>query len=307
MTERIRSQDITRTEEAIRNFNDAEMALTRAQQELEPARHGVLKQLGQLRETAPAENDPGLIGVLRHLYWQQVGIGSRDLQQPPASPVPMLWLAALGSCPSGIPCSICGVDLPRTSRSWQPKTYGSSGPLCEGCSSRRQEAMSRVWRVRDMRARLIGSTPVGASVRDWNAAATLVLAYPPVTMGVQRGSEDDLQLGTWSGWEHAKAARDELIRSGASDDDHFELPAATAQKLISSAFEAAGWDTERTRDLVDPITMESAHGLLTRLNQTVHNVVRSAKERADKVYPDDYEPTREEVRSTWEPGPVWRD
>ncbi|MFD5416414.1 hypothetical protein ACFWI7_42005, partial [Streptomyces nojiriensis] len=58
----------------------------------------------------------------------------------------------------------------RTSRSWTPP--GRNGaPLCTSCEKVEQGLASRKWCVAQLRANLIGSTPVPATARDWYAAA----------------------------------------------------------------------------------------------------------------------------------------
>ncbi len=159
--------------------------------------------------------------------------------------------------------------------------------------------------MKELRARYIGAAPVSAPAGDWRAAATLVLAYPPLSQEVEPGSEEDRKEGVWIGWENARRIRDQLVSTAVSDDDLFQVPAAYARLLIDTAFRMAGWDTARTRDLLDPITSESAHGLLTRLNHTLKTVVDAALQRVSAIYPDSYEMGESDTRSMSSEQPIW--
>ncbi|MEU9405163.1 hypothetical protein AB0E08_05550 [Streptomyces sp. NPDC048281] len=294
--------DLAQVESAVRNFTDAEVAVAEAQRRLEFAKQGVIEQVAHLSGNAVAVHDPALVGVLRHLYWQQRGISSKALADAAGLTINEM-LAVIGPSPSGIPCSVCSTPLLRTSRSWTPGRYGP--PVCPECEAQKREASSRQRRVKELRARFIGSAPVDASVGDWRAAATLVLAFPPLSQKVEPGSEADHKEGVWLGWENARKIRDQLVGAALSDDDQFQVPAAHAQLLIDTAFRMAGWDTARTRDLLDPITTESAHGLLTRLNVTLKAVVDAATQRVRSVYPDTYEPGEDDIQSLWGERPTW--
>ncbi|MFD5321413.1 hypothetical protein [Streptomyces sp. NPDC127098] len=154
---------------ALRDFVEAEGALTRAQQVRKRAAAQVIDRVTQLREEVSAPHAPELIGVLRHIYWQQSGISSRALASAAGLHVNEM-LRAIGPCPSGILCTACQEDIPRTSRSWTPPgRYGA--PLCTSCEKVEQGLASRKWCVAQLRANLIGSTPVPATARDWYAAA----------------------------------------------------------------------------------------------------------------------------------------
>ncbi|MFD5425330.1 hypothetical protein [Streptomyces sp. NPDC127084] len=300
----IQREDLARAEETIRDFTDAELAVSEAQRRLEGSKRLVLERVAELRVLAAAVHDPNLVGVLRHVYWQQRGISAKSLAEAAGLSLQEM-LAVIGPCPSGVPCSACGIDLLRTSRSWAPSRYGP--PLCKLCETRQREVNSRERHVKELQARFIGGAPVQATAQEWQAAATIVLAYPPLSQGSEPGSEEDRKEGIWLSWENARKVRDQLISAASTENVPFDIPAASARMLIESAFKMAGWDTARTRDLLDPITAETAHALLTRLNRSLQAVVAAAQQRVTQIYPDTYEPNDQEIRSLWNDGPTWWD
>ncbi|MFE3906106.1 hypothetical protein ACFXPY_39120 [Streptomyces sp. NPDC059153] len=58
--------------------------------------------------------------------------------------------------------------------------------------------------MESLRARIVAETRVQARATDWRAAAEPVLAYPPLSQKVMRGSATDRQEGVWRGWENAR-------------------------------------------------------------------------------------------------------
>ncbi|MFE2640394.1 hypothetical protein ACFXKF_37600 [Streptomyces scopuliridis] len=176
---------------------------------------------------------------------------------------------------------------------------GTGPPLCPHCLSLERDARSRQWRVESLRSRIVAEVRVRARAMDWRAAAELVLAFPPLSQKVSRGSTADQQEGVWRGWENARVIRNRLIASAAAGDDTVGVAVDEAQLLVDTALQVADWDTARTRDIVDPITHEPALALLTRLNREVRATAQAARERADAVYPDGYEPTEDEESEAW--------
>ncbi|MFE3902098.1 hypothetical protein ACFXPY_17655 [Streptomyces sp. NPDC059153] len=98
--------------------------LAEAEQRRGRTRQTVLEQVERLQAEVDAAHSPELIGVLRHLYWQQPGIHGRPLAE--AADVHLNdMLAAIGPSPPGIFCAGCGTELLRASRSWKPPArYG---------------------------------------------------------------------------------------------------------------------------------------------------------------------------------------
>ncbi|MGW8065884.1 hypothetical protein ACVV2G_27340 [Streptomyces ziwulingensis] len=157
-----------------------------------------------------------------------------------------------------------------------------------------RDARSQKWRVAALRSRIVAEAQVQARAMDWRAAAELVLAFPPLSQKVSRGSTADQQEGVWRGWENARVIRNRLIAAAAAGDDTVGVAVDEAQLLVETALRVADWDTAHTRDIVDPIIHEPALALLTRLNREVRATAQAARKRADAAYPDGYELTEDE-------------
>jgi hypothetical protein len=153
--------------------------------------------------------------------------------------------------------------------------------------------------VESLRSRIVAEARVQASAMDWRAAAELVLAFPPLSQGVGRGSIADQQDGVWRGWENARVVRNRLITTAADGDDTVGVAVEEAQLLVDTALRVADWDTARTRDIVDPITHEPALALLTRLKREIRVTAQAARERADAAYPEGYELSEDEESEAW--------
>lgn len=284
-------------ERSVRDFTGSEAALAEAQQRRDHARQAVLEQVERLHAEAEAVHTPELIGVLRHLYWQQPGIHGRPLAEAAGLNLHDM-IAAIGPAPSGILCADCGTELLRTSRSWKPPArYGP--PLCPDCLSRERDALSWQWRVESLRSCIVAEARVQARAMDWRAAAELVLAFPPLSQGVGRGSAADQQDGVWRGWENARVIRNRLITKAADGDDTISIAVDEAQLLVDNALRVVDWDMARTRDIVDPITHEPTLALLTRLKHEVRTTAQAARERADAAYPEGYELSEDEESAAW--------
>ncbi|MFB7941756.1 hypothetical protein [Streptomyces sp. NPDC056049] len=284
-------------ERLVRDFTGAEAALAEAEQRRDRTRQAVMEQVKRLRAEVNAHHALKLIGVLRHLYWQQPGIHGRPLAEAAGLNLHDM-LAAIGPAPSGILCADCGTELLRTSRSWTPPArYGP--PLCPDCISQERDARWRQYGVERLRARIVAEALVRARAVDWRAAAELVLAFPPLSQEVGRGTVADQQDGVWHGWENARVIRNRLIAEAVDGDDTMGVAVEKAQLLVDTALRVAHWDTARTRDIVDPITHEPALALLTRLKREVRVTAEAAQERADAAYPDGYELSKDEESEAW--------
>ncbi|MFE7404106.1 hypothetical protein [Streptomyces sp. NPDC057557] len=88
--------------------------------------------------------------------------------------------------------------------------------------------------------------------------------------------------------------RNRLIAAATVGDDTVGFAVEDALLLVDTALRVADWDTARTRDIIDPITRESALALLTRLNREVRDTAQTARKRADTAYPEGYKPTESE-------------
>lgn len=303
MSSNDQAQDGTAIESAIdeltkasARLSEAQTRVSSAQGEVRQVSDAVLGQLRRLRRESNHEIGADLLNVVRHLYWHQTSIQSRDIAEAAGFGVGSKgihgMLAAIGPIMSGILCTGCGAELVCTSRSWVP----GSPPRCPTCVSEENEERNRRSRLLSKRARAIGSALVTERVRDWRAITTLILAYPPAANGVIRGSQDDHQLGVWSNWEKAQTLHNALLQLGAGDDESFGVPAAVARDLVATGFQSAGWDSERTRQLLDPITAEAAHAILTRAKRDLDTAVEAAVAQARERYRDGSEA---------EPAAVW--
>ncbi|MFD7631733.1 hypothetical protein ACFV7Q_37990 [Streptomyces sp. NPDC059851] len=297
MSEESLHQILGDIERSVRDFTGAEALLAEAEQRRDRTRQAVLEQVKRLRAEVDIVHAPELIGLLRHLYWQQPGIHGRPLAEAAGLHLNDM-LAAIGPAPSGILCAHCGTELLRTSRSWKPRTrYGP--PLCPRCFSLEGDARSRTWRVESLRSRIVAEAQVPARARDWRAAAELVLAFPPLSTRVSRGSAVDQSEGVWRGWENARVIRNRLIAAAADGDDTVGVTVGEAQLLVETALLVADWDTARIRDIIDPITHEPALALLTRLQREVRATAQAARERAYAAYPEGYKLSEDEESEAW--------
>ncbi|MFB7825297.1 hypothetical protein [Streptomyces hydrogenans] len=297
MSEESLHQILGDIERSVRDFTGAEAGLAEAEQRRDHTRQAVMEQVERLRAEVNAHHAPKLIGVLRHLYWQQPGIHGRPLAEAAGLNLHDM-LAAIGPAPSGILCADCGTELLRTSRSWTPPArYGP--PLCPDCISQERDARWRQYGVERLRARIVAEALVQARAVDWRAAAELVLAFPPLSQEVGRGTVADQQDGVWRGWENARVIRNRLIAAAVDGDDTMGVAVEEAQLLVDTALRVAHWDTARTRDIVDPITHEPALALLTRLKRKVRATAQAARERADAAYPEGYELSKDEESEAW--------
>ncbi|QLH19468.1 hypothetical protein [Streptomyces sp. Rer75] len=203
-------------EQSVRDFTDAEVAFAEAEQRLAFTRRHVLEQVERLRDAVEAVHDPELIGVLRHLYWQQPGIHGRPLAEAAGLTINNM-LAAIGPSSSDLLRQL------RDGASAHEPLVEAAGPVrtaaVPGLRGTEQHDRTRQWHGERLRARVIGEAAVQALARDWRAATELVLAYPPLSQNVRRGSEADRQDGVWRGWENARVIRSRLIGASAADED----------------------------------------------------------------------------------------
>jgi hypothetical protein len=135
----------------------------------------------------------------------------------------------------------------------------------------------------------VDSAPVVARVSDWLVAVTLVLAYPPIAVGWSQ--EDAERNGLWHGFDVAQKV-DECLPRFDRDD---EVPVASrdALDLLRTAEVVAGWDAERSVELIETITGETPTVVLTRLRRAVEEVRRERRAEAVQRFPDDYVPGRD--------------
>ncbi|MFJ2719392.1 hypothetical protein [Streptomyces sp. NPDC087437] len=302
MTQDHETPEVSGIERAIGELTAASSRLSEAHARVEFAQQGVdqagntvLQQLRQLRDQSNQSEAPTVTAVVRHLYWHQRHLASRAIAEAAGFGEGNRgvhgMLAAIGPRLSGVHCANCGAELLQTSRSWAP----GSPPLCPTCKVERDQEQNRLSRLGWLRAKAVGSSLVTAAVWEWRAVTTLILAYPPVSEGIARGSEDDRQLGTWRHWEMAESLHNALTQLGLGDHEAFGVPATVARDLVSTGFKSVGWDAARTRSLLDPITQETAHAILTRVKQRLDDAVAAATKRAERDFLDGSEAEPDDV------------
>lgn len=289
------ADDLAAMQHLIADFTAAERQVEQANRRLNDAHAAILHKIAELRAKLDSPYAPEVVAVARHLYWQQPGFRTKPLAKAAGFSHHQEMLRALGGCPSGLTCAGCGRDIPRTSRSWTPP-YNR---LCPDCDKDRSRKEQRRYQVEALRARIIGDTKVPAAARDWLAVTALVVAYPPLSMGIPQDHEDARQLGTWVGWENARNLQQELLRAGAAGDTELGVALAPADALLKTALHVVGWDTARTVEVVCAYTEAPAHMLITRLRAAAKEVRERATARAYELYPEGYEPTPEEQRVLW--------
>ncbi|MFD7631846.1 hypothetical protein ACFV7Q_38585 [Streptomyces sp. NPDC059851] len=144
MSEESLHQILGDIERSVRDFTGAEAALAKAEQRRDHTRQAVLEQVERMHAEVDTVHAPELIGVLRHLYWQQPGIHGRPLAEAAGLHLNDM-LAAIGPAPSGIRCAHRGTEQLRTSR-----------PVLEAAASS--------WRTK--RSRIVSQAQVSARVRE---------------------------------------------------------------------------------------------------------------------------------------------
>jgi len=295
MAQEVSPDDLDAIQAVIADFTGAEAQLDAAKRHFDGAGKQVLAQVSDLRAKLDTPYAPALLGVLRHLYWQQPGINAHAISTAAGFDYHQQMLNVLGSSPSGIPCAGCDKDLRRTSRSWQPP-YNK---LCPDCDEQRERARNRSRDVDSLRFRLTSRAQLTAPARDWLAVTALIVAYPPLTTEIVPGSENPSDISVWTGWEHGRRIQQELQQAGVLGDDPFTLKAADAARLIRTASSVVAWDPSRTVRIFGAFTAESAHVLLPRLRRLVDEAEAAAGAQAQRTYPHDYQPSEEELRQLW--------
>lgn len=288
-------------EDAAAELRRAQDALETAQQQLAAAHDTAKAKAGeviaQVREMRPAEPGPERDAFLKQvgrLYWDMPFVSAAELRKAAGYSSHQEFLRAIGPAPSGVSCATCGKDIPRTSRSsrtHENHTWAGS-PICSDCYRLADAERSRQHNVQELRKHFVETSPVIATARDWSVATALVLAYPPVSTGVEPRTEMDWQTGTW--WRFRRAQELEARLVGRSPESTTQVPYWLAKEVISSALTVAGWDTARTREIVDPITDDAAQAVLSRLDNAAKRVKAERTVKGQQVYPDDYVPTSEE-------------
>jgi hypothetical protein len=281
-------------------LRDAEEALAAATKRRDAAREEVTAAVRDARPTECEATQEEFLSAIRPLYWDDPSIGGKALAAAAGFSSPAELTRAIGSAPSGVPCQVCGKDIPRTSRSsktHESRTWAGS-PICTGCYDLADAKRRRDTDVQNLRKHFVETSPVSALARDWEVAVHLILAYPPVATRVAQGSVTDEQSGTWLHYQRAQHLGERV--ASALPDAMVHVPVWLAQDVVPAAQAAAGWDVTRTREVVDTLTDEAALAVLTRLDGGIRAVVSERTAKAEHVYPDDYESLYEEIHGMYD-------
>ena len=259
----------------------AEAAITAATAERQRVSEDLMSLIGAARDDRSVVDYGTFRKLLRHIYWERTFVHASDLATAAGFYSSRELTRAVGPIASGKKCPGCGNDILRTSRSTAPKD------LCEPCTKRTTGERTRLYRIDHLRNHLVETAAVGASALEWKVASMLVMAYPPVALGVEMNSDNDLRNGIWIPYRAAQMI-EKRVRDLDADADA-QIPVWIAVEAIPSAEDAAGWDIDRTRTLVDTVTEDAALAILGRLRVKVESVIEEQTARALNVYPDDYE------------------
>jgi hypothetical protein len=255
------------TAAAVRALTDAVAARIAAAGIHEQACRNVLDLVRQARARADSSHDPQLLAVVRYLYWQHPTLSARDLCTAAGFVSAGSMTATIGSVPSGMSCLSCGLELRRTSRSWKPPRPDQ---LCPECSKQRNNERRRRWEAEEQRRLRVDIALVLCPAMDWQVAVTLVLAYPPITIGWDQKSAE--REGLWLGYHIAQSVQQRLAAASWAADVAVE--SGEGQILIRVAEEVTGWDVERALRLTAPLTADPPTLVLTRLRRAVDQVRR---------------------------------
>lgn len=152
------------------------------------AQDQVCRQIEALRPAATIHEppDPQLLALVRQLYWTQPDVPSDRLAAAAGFGWANALTQAIGPTTSGVACVECGRDIPRTSRSWTPKTRGSRGlPICLDCLDTDSRAREADHALTSARRAFVTAGSVPAPAWEWIVAVELLRAYPPVATGIE--------------------------------------------------------------------------------------------------------------------------
>lgn len=272
---------------SLRTLVSAVTAVSVAQGSHSEAVEAVLGHVRQLRDAAPSSFDPDFVRVVRHVYWQHPTVPSSELSVAAGFRSPAEMTVAIGPVPSGVTCDGCGEEIRRTSRTWKPPRAIAYGlHLCKPCREQRDDDRRRMWAVESLRRHHVDSAPVSARGTDWMVAVTLVLAYPPIAIGLSQ--EEAERHGFWRGFDVAQEVHEHLARFDRGDT--VSVASRDSLDLFRVAEQVAGWDAERSIELIETITVDAPTMVLTRLRQAIDAVRQERHAEAMERFPDDHVP-----------------
>lgn len=278
--------------DAVHDLQAAASALETAKRTLEDARERVCVETAALLPAGHSgePTDPKIIALVRHLYWTQPDVPAQRLADAVGFRGNALN-AAIGPTASGIECAECSCDIPRTSRSWTPKTRGYRGaPICVDCDRANDKKTQAAHALRSARRAYAAAGSVAAPAWEWIVAVELLRAYPPVATGIEPGSDMDRATGTWRDYDSSiyvgrivDALRGEPNRTAT-------VPQAPARVLLAAAQNVAAWDSARACELTERFTKEAPGYVLARLQARIDQLADARQGAALERFPDDSQP-----------------
>lgn len=290
-------------EAATERAKAAETALAQATDELDEAIDEVCTAITEL-EPDPAQrtHDPKVISVLQHLYWTHTVIRSDLLARAAGFTHINPMLEAIGPTSSGVACTHCGRDIPRTSRSWKLPADG----VCRICAQARSQASQLRSRTGRFRSAYATGGFAPAPITDWLVAVRIVLAHPPLSTKVEPGSLYDYHTGVWRNYDSALYVQAQLSTKDA-------LPGSAkmclvrqepARILVDTAMSIAASDSERMCEVTADLTDEAPTYVLSRLHDQLDQFRAQREEEALVRFPDGYQPKSGEAQ--WPEDEDWR-
>ena len=285
--------------EAVGRLNDSIAAFKSAKETYQAALDSLHVLLAQLSADGddPAK-DPRRVALARHLYWNEPDIPTKDLARSLGFPHHSHMLEAIGPIRSGVPCTQCGADIPRTSRTWKANTLREGGAVCRPCNENQAALCSHRSHVEHMRRTHAERAAVAAPSWQWRVATAIVRAYPPTSTGIEPGSEHDWHTGTWNEYDSALYV-ERMLPDDTNPAASVAIRGDVARLLVDAAQNSATWDSARACELTATITDEAPTSVLSRLAEKVDATKRDQQQAAMRLYPDDYEMTRDDHESWW--------
>lgn len=274
-------------DDPIRAMVDADNARTAAETAYQQARTAVIDALRRIRANVETPNDPQFLAVLRHLYWQHPGLSAADLAAAAGLAGASKVSGIVGPVPSGVRCGWCELELRRTSRSWNPP--GGSRPgsliLCPACERRERDNSYRAREIGWRRAEYIRESAATVRGTDLLSLASVVLAYPPITVTSHIPPEEDRD-GFWRAYDIAQRITRRFYETPSADRVEVSVRIGHAENMACVANRAIGWDTARACAIVGPITSDAPTLVLARFEWQVRAAKALREAEARRLFPD---------------------
>jgi hypothetical protein len=294
--------------DAVHLLHQRAAALEAAKAAFAAARENVCDRTEALRVGRPGpQADAQTIALLRHLYWNQPEVPAQRLAEAAGFRSVAAMTTVIGPAASGVTCTTCGGEIPRTSRSWKPPyAHYQRGVECGPCDRAARSADHDGWALERLRQRHAAGGAVRAPAWEWMVAVELVRAYPPVATGVEPGSREDLSTGTWHEYDSSIFVGRLLEGRATSDQkplESLEVAQEPASVLVNAARNVADWDTVRAEQLCAALTLEQVTPVLERLQGRIAELREQRLRAAVERFPDGHRVSTEDF-PPWNRG--WR-